>query len=343
MDRFWIAMNQHGPMGVAKIIRETPHDLLMLNGFFDREFTLRALLARRFGQIPRRPTILSPLGEFGAGALSLQSRAKKAYVAAVRGGGLLSDVWMHASDDEELADINQIFPWAKSCILAQDITPLLTPLPYVSASQGMMRIVFVSRVSRKKNIDGALRILATTGARIAFDIYGPIEDRDYWQECQTLIGALPANVRVEWRGPIANADIPRVFATADLFFLPTLGENFGHAIFEALSCGVPVLISDRTPWKNLAAQHAGWDLPLGDPQAFAAAIDRFAAMDEAERAEWRRGTRALAERFFAQSDAVAKTREMLDTVLRLGTGHCELAATHALGRRLDPHGQQTEG
>ena len=35
------------------------------------------------------------------------------------------------------------------------------------------------------------------------------------------------------------------------FLLPTGGENFGHAIFEALSCGVPALISDRTPWRDL--------------------------------------------------------------------------------------------
>ena len=34
----------------------------------------------------------------------------------------------------------------------------------------------------------------------------------------------------------------------DLFVFPTLGENFGHVIYESLMCGTPVLVSDNTPW-----------------------------------------------------------------------------------------------
>lgn len=321
MDRFWIPMDQRGPVGVAKVVRETPHDLLMLNGFFDREFTLKVLLARRLNQVPRKPIILSPLGEFGAGALSLKPRAKKAYIAVVRGGHLLSDVWLHASDDRESADIRRVFPWAKGCLVAPDISPQVTPLSHVPAPDATLRIACVSRVARVKNIDGALRILGLARAPVAFELYGPVEEQDYWRECQALIAALPANVRALWRGAIPNAEVARAFATADLFFMPTLGENFGHAIFEALSCGVPVLISDRTPWRNLAAQRAGWELPLDNPQEFAAVIDRLAGMGAEERAEWRRGARALAERFVADSDAVAKTRSMLDMVLgRAGEG-----------------------
>ena len=54
-------------------------------------------------------------------------------------------------------------------------------------------------------------------------------------------------------------------AANDLFFLPTRGENFGHVIAEALSVGTPVLISDQTPWRKLAAVGLGHDLPLAVP------------------------------------------------------------------------------
>ena len=37
----------------------------------------------------------------------------------------------------------------------------------------------------------------------------------------------------------------------NLFVLPTLGENFGHVIIEALTLGIPVLLSDRTPWTSI--------------------------------------------------------------------------------------------
>jgi glycosyltransferase involved in cell wall biosynthesis len=62
---------------------------------------------------------------------------------------------------------------------------------------------------------------------------------------------------------------------------PTLGENFGHSIVEALWLGVPVLISDRAPWTNVQTFNAGWSLPLTHPQAFAEKLrDIYAMGDE---------------------------------------------------------------
>lgn len=63
--------------------------------------------------------------------------------------------------------------------------------------------------------------------------------------------------------------------------LPTKGENFGHAIFEALNLGKPVLISDQTPWRNLSAAGAGWDLPLDSQDAFVEALQEALAWNQA--------------------------------------------------------------
>ncbi len=63
----------------------------------------------------------------------------------------------------------------------------------------------------------------------------------------------------------------------DLFFLPTLGENFGHVIYEALSAGLPVLLSDQTPWGQVNAQGAGWCFPLDSVQKLSDQIDEVAS------------------------------------------------------------------
>ena len=101
----------------------------------------------------------------------------------------------------------------------------------------------------------------------------------------------------------SNDAIVAALARSDVFLLPTGGENFGHAIFEALSCGVPVLISDQTPWRGLEALKAGWDLPLARPEAFVAALRAFAALPATARAEWREGARACARAYVEKSGA----------------------------------------
>ncbi len=65
----------------------------------------------------------------------------------------------------------------------------------------------------------------------------------------------------------------KTLAQHDVLFLPTRSENFGHVIHEALSVGVPVLISDQTPWSDLEANGAGWNIALDASSEFVRAIE----------------------------------------------------------------------
>ena len=306
-----------GAEGLLDILRATPHDLMILNGFFDREFTIPALAIRRLGLIPPLPTILAPRGEFSAGALGLKHARKRAYLLAARGFGLLDHVWLHATSEQEANEIRDGCPWARDIVVAPNIR-VLGPLPQAvaPADDGRLRIVFLSRVDRKKNLDYAIKLLANVRTPVTFDIFGPANDPAYWAECEQLISRLPAHVEVRYRGSIPNADVAATLAGFDLFLLPTRGENFGHAIFDALEVGLPVLISDQTPWRELERIGAGWSLPLADPDRFSAAIDRMAALGPAERIALRRAARALAESSLQESDAAARMRAMLNRALR---------------------------
>ena len=66
----------------------------------------------------------------------------------------------------------------------------------------------------------------------------------------------------KYMGIVKHERVGEVFAEHDLFLLPSLGENYSHVTCEALSAGCPVLISDRTPWRNLQQKGVGWDVPL---------------------------------------------------------------------------------
>jgi glycosyltransferase involved in cell wall biosynthesis len=191
--------------------------------------------------------------------------------------------------------------------------------PTRAKDAGRLRVAFLSRLSAKKNLLGALEILQGVRGNVDLDIYGPVEDEAYWRRCRAAIDALPPNVRASYGGPVAAEDVAAVLADHDLFFLPTLGENYGHVIREALAAGTPVLISDQTPWRDLDAQQVGWDLPLDRPDAFRTALERCIAMSTAEFAVWREHAAAYARRHANDDGAVQATRQLFSTAAAGGS------------------------
>ncbi len=94
---------------------------------------------------------------------------------------------------------------------------------------------------------------------------------------------------------------PSGFVDEYQIILPTQGENFGHAIFESLGVGTPVIISDRTIWRGLQEQQAGWDLPLEEPGMLAGAVRELGSMDLPARERLRAGALELAQEFMRKN------------------------------------------
>ncbi|MBE7183290.1 MAG: glycosyltransferase [Methylobacterium mesophilicum] len=313
-DRTYCAPSRFGANALLGTLEAAKPSLIWLNGFHDREFTLPVLFARRLGRVRGIPVLLSPRGEFAPGALNLKRARKTAYRALARRAGLLEGVAIHATGEGEARDIQAGLPWHRRHVTA----PNLAALPSLRDGQPRtpgepLRIVFLGRIARVKNLDFALRVLATVRMPVRFHVAGPVQDESYWQECRTLIARLPAHVAVSVHGGLSHAASLDLLSRADLLFLPSRSENFGHAIFEALGCAVPALISDGTPWRGLEAARAGFDLPLSGVEPFAAVIDRFAAL--ADPAPWRRGARLMAERHVARADAAETNAAMLHRLI----------------------------
>ncbi|MBG9578179.1 glycosyl transferase family 1, partial [Bacillus thuringiensis] len=82
----------------------------------------------------------------------------------------------------------------------------------------------------KKNLKGALTFLKGITGNITFDIYGPIENQNYWSACRNIIESLPNNVQVNYMGQVNNNKVHPLFSNYNAFLFPTFGENYGHVI-----------------------------------------------------------------------------------------------------------------
>jgi glycosyltransferase involved in cell wall biosynthesis len=164
-----------------------------------------------------------------------------------------------------------------------------------------------------KNLGFAIRVIGSTGEGASLDVYGPLEDQAYWRSCEAL--ANESGITMSYRGEVEHVNVPAVLSRYHLFILPTLGENFGHAILEALSAGRPVLISDGTPWRGLSKAGAGWELSLNDFSSWSNAIDEVIRADQLAFDALCDGAYELAGRISANDRAVEEHIELFNVAL----------------------------
>jgi glycosyltransferase involved in cell wall biosynthesis len=206
---------------------------------------------------------------------------------------LFKSLKWQASSQLEKYDISQLIAFNPSeldiiCVAPDISSHNASPINKKSRDiKKPLQICFLSRISKMKNLDFALQVLTQVDIPIVFNIYGPIEDEAYWNKCKNIIKNMPNSVDVIFHDRIDPVYVTEKLAQNDLFFLPTLGENFGHVIAESLLAGTPVLISDQTPWRNLKNHGVGWDLPLNDPDSFRKAIVESANKSSEDYINWR--------------------------------------------------------
>ena len=302
----------------CRLLSQIPHDVVYLNGLFAKTSRL-TLWGRRLGLLPPRPVVVAPRGEFSAGALGLKSLKKRAYFIAARIAGVHRSVIWQASNPAERAEIISGIRAAGGVADDIHVAPNVAgSVPEAVADRpkeaGRARLVFLSRISPMKNLAFAISVVALSPSPIELDIIGPIEDAAHWNACLELVNRLPGHVRVRYLGNLAPDAVPLALSQYDALILPTLGESFGHVIVEAMSAGCLPMISDRTPWRGLREQRAGWDLPL-EKERFAAAIAELVDMDGAEFREWSLRALELGRRHERDADAVAAHRTMFMHVL----------------------------
>ncbi|EQB04744.1 glycosyltransferase [Sphingobium baderi] len=303
---FYATKAMFGMPALSKAMSTFDADVIYLNSFFSFRSSI-SIVVRNWLKPFGTPILLAPRGEFSPGALALKSCKKRLFLTLARTLGLYRSLWWHASTGSERQDILRVFPNAAARILTAEDPVDMPPdaaVMHEAKAAGMARLVFVSRISPMKNLDGLLHILAGVTGRVTLRIYGPIEDEAYWQRCQAMISDLPSNVVVEYLGALHPDDVSSAFSKADLFAFPTHGENFGHVIFEAMRAGTPVAVSDQTPWQA-DATGAVTRLPLDAVDVWRAQIEMVVQSTNIEH-QARRDDALLYARRHATSD---KTRQ----------------------------------
>jgi len=119
-------------------------------------------------------------------------------------------------------------------------------------------ILFLSRLIPRKGADMLIEAFATvcpeSGRLVIAGPEGEPGHRAYLERCAKESGMA---ARVIFTGPVYDEEKKALFADADLFVLPSRYENFANAPAEAMSCGVPVIITNACGIRSLVEGRAG--------------------------------------------------------------------------------------
>lgn len=294
---------------VKATLREVNPEFVYLNSMFSQVFTIYPLLLK-WQNVTNAKLILAPRGMLQSGAIAFKKFKKKLFLLLLKTLKIQDEIHFHATDAQEKQDIlHHLSPSPDNITVIGNIPSFKEePCSPAIKNSKCLELIFISRIALKKNLLFLLELLDKVHSNINLNlvIIGPIEDQKYWIKCKEQLEVLSKKVKVVFKDALPHDQIFGHLCDAHFFILPTRGENFGHAIFEALAAGRPVIISDQTPWRYLQEQQVGWDIALTEPEKFVAAIERAAKMDQREYDEWSRSAYLYAKNYVEQSNLKEK-------------------------------------
>ena len=263
---------------IRNLIRKTDYDYVYLNGIYSLYFTLIPLFYLR--KKHNKTIVIAARGMFSEGSLSVKKMKKRIFIRSVKVLRFFDRVIFHATSEAEKLEIRTVMgenvTIKTAAVLPQRFA--MTELALRNKKVNFVRLVNIARIAPEKNTLYALQILKLVKQNVEFDFYGPIYNKDYWAQCQQALIELPSNVKANYKGSLESNKVLDVLSLYDFMFMPTTGENFGHIILQSLVVGCPVIISDKTHWKNLTEKRIGWDITLNKSLEFAKIIDITAKM-----------------------------------------------------------------
>jgi len=215
-------------------------DLLHLHGLFTYSTTFAARAAREAGV----PYIVRPMGSLDAWGIS-QRRPwlKRASLRWFEGPLLRDAAAVHFTSADEARQAGALGIPLRSHIVPLGV-PVTLAAPPVRPAGTRPRLLYLSRLDPKKNLEGlfgALAILRSEGTTLPLTIAGDGHIH-YLNSLRTSVQACGVADQVSWLGRVDGQAKEQALREADAFVLPSFAENFGIAAAEALAAALPCVL-----------------------------------------------------------------------------------------------------
>ena len=313
---FYVSKENLNLKNIKEVYFSKPFDVVLINGIYSWYFSILPLFL--FKNRPAK-TIVSSRGMLNSQAFSVKLKKKKIFLFLAKLLGLYDGVIFHATNQIESECIKNELGNKLSVIVAPNLPRLSISRKRKNANkkEGILNLVSIARISKEKGtleaLKGILEFSSSNESKMKFDLFGTLYDKEYWEQCEEVIKTLPDHVEISYKGSVDSDKVPSLLENYDFLLMPSEGENFGHSILESLSVGLPVIISDNTPWKNLEEKKVGWDISLNNSQNLQNVLEIAINMDQVLYDKWSLNAFNLATAYYDNEEVIIANRVLLES------------------------------
>lgn len=296
------------------------HNLLHIHSLYNYP----AVTASRAAVDSGVPYIVQPHGSLHPWKLRHHRFRKWIFNRFVDRRILESAVALHAESENDRSDILNFFPHPRVFIVPCGVfsEKLNEPTRWKSAAERWPQlgsrkyILYLGRIDHNKGVDVLLTAfrenLELLKDHILF-IAGP-DHANMVPGLQRLSNRLGISERVIWTGMITEEERKLAFKHCNFFILPSLSENFGITVVEAMFCAKPVIATTATPWNMLQECGAGVVVPP-TVEGISRALGNFGKMSPEELNEMGEHGKALAHREYEWNSIAQSTTKIYTEIL----------------------------
>lgn len=245
-------------------------DLAHIHALFSPLSTMTAIVAR----VQKLPYVLRPLGTLDPADLRKKWWLKQLYAHGIEKYNLANAAAVHFTSLREAETAQRFGVTTCDWVIPLGVSlsaPVTSPeallnslnLPSPRSPDRCPLVLFMSRIDRKKGLDllfPALEKILAEGIEFHFVLAGANpQDSQYERQIRDRLETSPLSTHTTMTGFVFGEVKRSLLQQADLFVLPSYYENFGIAVAEAMTAGVPVVISDQVDlWTDVQQAHGGW-------------------------------------------------------------------------------------
>ncbi len=275
---YYFPHGQNSMKNIYSLIEEIQPEVIYQNSFFSYDEVLPVLQYKK--KHKDVGIVIAPRGEICENRFSDGKLKKTVYVTVLRTLGMLKDVYFQATGVDEFKDMEKYLKIPRERMY--DINNFSYAnkeyiLP-IEKKPGELKLCYIARIQDTKNLLYAVQRLAKAKGNITYDIYGSLENQSYYDKCFSV--PLPNNIKLRYCGLLDHDDVGKTLSNYHAYYMPTIGENYGHSIVESMLHHRPVVISDKTPWNGINQADAGYAIPLADEKRFENVLEELCSMDQ---------------------------------------------------------------